>query len=307
MSGGPTRGRRVRARTATTALLALVLAACTGADAASRSASTTPEPATITAPATSASSLPPTPAGHASPSHVAPVRPSAARPTASARTSNAPRTTPRAVRTPAPRPVAAPRFPVPVVVGNATQVVTVKAHGSYATVTAWTKSATGWHVTGGPWSGRVGANGVVPGSQRRQATNTTPGGTYTMTEAFGIASNPGTALPYRHVGSDDWWVEDNRSQYYNQHRLGSQGGFDMSLPESDVNGSERLINHPTQYRYVVVINFNRWPATPYRGAGIFLHVNGSGATAGCVSVPSSAMVTILRWLRPSAHPRIAIA
>jgi L,D-peptidoglycan transpeptidase YkuD (ErfK/YbiS/YcfS/YnhG family) len=288
----------VPGRGATTALLALLLAACTGADAVTRSATTTPGPVTALS---QSAQLPPSPAVHASPSHVTPVRPAAARPVPRA---TAPR---RATPKRTPRPYAAAHFPVPVVAGNAIQVVTVRAHGSYATVAAWTKTSSGWHLTAGPWSGRVGANGVVPGSQRKQGTDTTPAGTYTMTEAFGVASDPGTAMPYRHVGSDDWWVEDNRSSYYNQHRLGSQGGFDMSLPESDVNGSERLVNHPTQYRYVVVINFNRWPATPYRGAGIFLHVNGSGATAGCVSVPSSAMVTILRWLRPSAHPRIAIA
>jgi len=203
-------------------------------------------------------------------------------------------------------PVRAVRFPVAVTVGNATQVVTVKASGSYAKVTAWSRSATGWRIVGGPWSGRVGANGVVPGSSRRQGTNTTPGGTYSMTEAFGVASDPGTTLPYLHLGSDDWWVEDNNSAYYNSHRRGSQGGFDMSLPESDVNGSERLVTHPTTYRYAVVVNFNRWPAVRYRGAGVFLHVNRAGATAGCISIPQSAMVTVLRWLKPSAHPRIAI-
>ncbi|WP_129307230.1 hypothetical protein [Streptomyces sp. L2] len=49
-----------------------------------------------------------------------------------------------------------------------------------------------------------------------------------------------------------------------------------------------------------------WPATPGRGAGIFLHVNGSGATAGCVSVPRATMGRIMGWITPSAHPRIAI-
>ncbi|SCD94018.1 hypothetical protein GA0115246_108276 [Streptomyces sp. SolWspMP-sol7th] len=37
-----------------------------------------------------------------------------------------------------------------------------------------------------------------------------------------------------------------------------------------------------------------------RGAGIFLHVNGKGATAGCVSVPAATMRTLLRWARPGA-------
>lgn len=199
-----------------------------------------------------------------------------------------------------------PGFPVPVQAGNATQVLTVDASGSRATVVAWVRTGGRWRVAHGPWRGRAGENGTVRGSSRRQGSGTTPTGTYPMTEAFGIAADPGTALPYLHVGKDDWWVGDNRSKYYNSHRRASQGGFDTSLPESDENGSEQLITHTRAYRYGVVIDFNRRPAVRYRGSAIFLHVNGSGATAGCVSIPAEAMVTVLRWLRPSAHPRIAI-
>ena len=89
-------------------------------------------------------------------------------------------------------------------------------------------------------------------------------------------------------------------------RRGSAGGFDTSLPEADVNGSERLITHRVQYDYTVVIDYNMAPAVRYRGAGIFLHVSDSHATAGCVAVPRATMVAILRWLDPRAHPVIAI-
>jgi hypothetical protein len=80
----------------------------------------------------------------------------------------------------------------------------------------------------------------------------------------------------------------------------------IPLTESGDRGSEHLINYPVQYAKALVINFNRWPATPGRGAGIFLHVNGSGATVGCVSVPRATMDRIMGWITPSAHPRIAI-
>jgi L,D-peptidoglycan transpeptidase YkuD (ErfK/YbiS/YcfS/YnhG family) len=86
----------------------------------------------------------------------------------------------------------------------------------------------------------------------------------------------------------------------------SQGGFNTSLPESNVNGSEHLITHTGLYDYALVINYNMNPAVPYRGAGIFLHVSNGRPTAGCVSVPKATLVTLLRWLKPSAHPRIAI-
>jgi L,D-peptidoglycan transpeptidase YkuD (ErfK/YbiS/YcfS/YnhG family) len=44
-----------------------------------------------------------------------------------------------------------------------------------------------------------------------------------------------------------------------------------------------------------------------RGSAIFLHVNGKGSTAGCVSVSQPNMISLLRWLDPRQHPRIVMA
>ncbi|WP_341868955.1 L,D-transpeptidase family protein [Streptomyces diastatochromogenes] len=198
---------------------------------------------------------------------------------------------------------AAPNFPVPASPGDATQLITVKASGSYATVTAWAKGASGWKAQFGTSAGRVGSNGVTDGATRRQGTYTTPSGTYTLTEGFGVEAG-GTSMPYHVVNSSDWWVEDPQSKYYNS--MHTAAGADFPLTESGDRGSEHLINYPTQYAKALVVNFNRWPATPGRGAGIFLHVNGKGATAGCVSVPRATMDRIMAWIRPGAHPRIAI-
>lgn len=245
----------------------------------------------------------PTPSASASPTPSASARPSkSAASSAPTKTSDSPRprTIENATRSAAPP---APTFPVPVSVGDATQIITVKASGSYATVTAWTKGSTGWKAQFSTSAGRVGANGVTDGATRRQNTDTTPTGTYSITEGFGVKPG-GTAMPYTVVTSDDWWDEDPNSKYYNQ--MHSAKGADFPLTESGEDGSELLINHPVQYAKALVINFNRWPAVPGRGAGIFFHINGSGATAGCVSVPSATMDQVMAWIKPSGHPEIAI-
>ncbi|MFJ8629363.1 L,D-transpeptidase family protein [Streptomyces sp. NPDC093568] len=198
---------------------------------------------------------------------------------------------------------AAPDFPVPVETGDATQLITVEAGGSYATVTAWAKGSSGWKAQFSTGAARVGSNGVTDGATRRQGTYTTPTGTYTITEGFGNEAG-GTAMPYHRVTNDDWWVEDPESKFYNS--MHGEAGADFPLTESGDRGSEHLVDYPVQYAKALVINFNRWPATPGRGAGIFLHVNGSGATAGCVSVPRATMDRIMSWMTPAAHPRIAI-
>lgn len=144
----------------------------------------------------------------------------------------------------------------------------------------------------------VGANGFSDGKTRRQGSNTTPTGTYTMTEAFGIEPNPGTALPYHQVVKGDWWVQDNESKYYNSLRNEKQGGFLRT--SRGVRGSEHLIDYGKQYAHSVVINFNRAPdqQVAKRGSGIFLHANsGKGATAGCVSIGKPKLRLLMSYLQ----------
>ena len=203
------------------------------------------------------------------------------------------------------KPPATP-FPVAVSVGNATQVITVKANGTYATVTAWQKTGTTWKALYTTSAARVGANGITNGATRTQGTDTTPTGTYTITQGFGNGANPGTAMPYHVVTSQDWWDEDPTSAYYNTMRTTAQGGFHLTQDGPD--GSEQLADYPVQYHNALVINFNMDPAVHTRGAGIFLHDLGpeAGPTAGCVALPEAVMTDIIRWINPANHPVIAI-
>lgn len=166
--------------------------------------------------------------------------------------------------------------------------------GSYAWLTLWKRvPGTACHFTAVlKTPARLGGNGLVEGTQRKQNSYTTPAGTYTMTQSFGNGALPVTALPYRVTGANDYWVEDNDSPFYNSYRSSLQGGFDLA-------DSEHLRSFGTVYRYAVVIDFNMPPtAVRHRGAGIFLHVNGPGATAGCVSVSQAAMVQVMATVKP---------
>lgn len=189
---------------------------------------------------------------------------------------------------------------------GSTQVVTVNhTHGWHARITLWQHDATGWHRVARATDARTGYGGLVLGSRRHQGTGTTPLGTYGLTSAFGRHPRASTwRLPYRQVQRGDFWVEDNASAYYNRFRNQSQGGFRWWL-RSGPDTSERLSDYPTQYEYVVNTGFNQ-DQVRHRGAGIFLHVNGRGATAGCVSAPRWFLRTVLARLDPARVPVIAI-
>lgn len=194
-------------------------------------------------------------------------------------------------------------------IGTSGQLLVVTSSSwstTYATLRAYQKTSGRWRLVMGPVPARVGYHGMRPYWKRVQGDGTTPAGTFRITSAFGIRADPGTELPYWRIRSrDQWWVGDRRSRYYNQPRWGFRGGFRRTT--AGVDGSERLIDYPTQYAYAAVVDFNRPHPVVGRGSGIFLHVNGRGSTAGCVSVSRADMVRILRWLDPARTPRITIA
>jgi L,D-peptidoglycan transpeptidase YkuD (ErfK/YbiS/YcfS/YnhG family) len=181
-----------------------------------------------------------------------------------------------------------------------TQVVTVAAASATATtakLTAWERVGTGWRIAVGPVTARIGSAGVGTASE---SSTRTPAGTFGLTEAFGRAGNPGTALPYRRVDGDDWWVSDVNSSRYNQYAQCAPGTCPF-----DERVSENLSAQGAVYDQAVVIDYNR---EGRRGAGsaFFLHITNGKPTAGCVAIDRASLEKLMRWLQPKARPVIAI-
>ncbi|MFE1799523.1 L,D-transpeptidase [Streptomyces sp. NPDC059517] len=186
--------------------------------------------------------------------------------------------------------------------GGGSQLITAQAprtSSTTGTVTWWNRRHGHW-VKAGSAPARFGAKGLVEGGSREQGTNTTPTGLYDLPYAFGTEPAPeGTRTPYRPVRQTSWWCQDNDSRSYNRWT-------DPRPADCRAAESEHLISYGTQYAYALVVGFNYAQPVRGRGAGIFLHVNGRGATAGCVSVPKDAMRRILNWAEPARSPHIAI-
>ncbi len=205
--------------------------------------------------------------------------------------------------------------------GAARQVVVVTSSSwrtSYATLRTYRKGSDGvWRRRFDPMRARIGGNGFVKAADRRQGTGTTPAGTFRVTRAFGSSADPGTAMRYRRFDRNDWWPYDPRSpRTYNVYQYRRVAGAAWRR-----SWAEHLWDYYGQYRYAAVIKFNlpsgiyrtadgqrkaRHPADTRKGGGIFLHVNGPGATAGCVSLGAGNMRKVLRWLNPTYRPRIVM-
>ena len=68
----------------------------------------------------------------------------------------------------------------------------------------------------GPWTARVGYNGIAAPGAKREGDGRTPSGTYGFGFFFGVDANPGVAYPYRRAYSYDYWDDDPASSRYNE-------------------------------------------------------------------------------------------
>jgi L,D-peptidoglycan transpeptidase YkuD (ErfK/YbiS/YcfS/YnhG family) len=195
---------------------------------------------------------------------------------------------------------AAPVLPIRGSTASATQLISVAAvstKATRATLQAWSKTASGWVRVGPAVPAWLGHGGMT--AHASENFNGTPIGSFTITQAFGNNSDPGTKLPYFRSGPDDWWSGDSSSPTYNSHQHCAPTACPFKTTDS-----ENLYDAGWVYGYAVVIDYNTRPAVTGKGSAFFLHVTEDKPTQGCVSIARTELVRILRWLDPAAHPRI---
>lgn len=130
-------------------------------------------------------------------------------------------------------------------------------------------------------SGYVGRNGI---DKVQEGDKKTPTGTFTLTHAFGIKSDPGAKLPYVQVNHNLYWCGDEA--FYNQL-------IDITQHPHSCTG-EHLIDYPKYYDYGMFLDYNK-ECTYKKGSAIFLHCTGySTYTAGCVAVDQADMIKIIQ-------------
>jgi L,D-peptidoglycan transpeptidase YkuD (ErfK/YbiS/YcfS/YnhG family) len=176
------------------------------------------------------------------------------------------------------------------------QLITVTAasyRATYATFTAYRRSAGHWRRVLGPWTARIGRNGFAPPGLKREGDGRTPSGTFGFGFFFGVLPDPGVGFRYRQSRPSDFWDDDPASPRYNEWVDRRRADPGLSPEPMDVSG----------YDYGGVIAYNT-ARTPGLGSGIFLHVNIGIATAGCVTLPMGDLLRVLRWLDPARSPRI---
>ena len=136
--------------------------------------------------------------------------------------------------------------------------------------------------------GYVGLNGMCADEDHKEGCAQTPIGVYHFNKAFGIAPDPGCAIPYTQVDDDIYWSGDECYKYNEMINLSEH-------PELDMENSEHIIDYEYQYQYCLNISFNE-DDTAGRGSAIFLHCFGPAKpyTGGCVAIPENIMEQVMQ-------------
>ena len=186
---------------------------------------------------------------------------------------------------------------------TAKQLITVEAkvaRTTYATLRTWRRAGTCWVAVAGPYTARVGQNGLS--ASRREGDGTTPTGMFRIGRTmYGNEPNPGVQLPLpraplrRLVGRGSVVADLQHVPARPLRRRAAvrrrQRGDVAAAEGLSVPGGGR-VQHAAR--------------VPGRGSGIFLHAQTGGPTIGCVSLQKEQLRAVLRWLRPEAAPVIAI-
>ena len=139
--------------------------------------------------------------------------------------------------------------------------------------------------------GFVGKLGMCADEDHKEGCSQTPVGVYHFNKAFGIAADPGCAIPYIRVDENTYWSGDPDRQYNQMVDI-------RDVPDLVMDDSEHIVDYEYQYQYCLNISFNE-DGTPGRGSAIFLHCLGPVKpwTGGCVAVPENIMKLIMMNVR----------
>lgn len=179
-------------------------------------------------------------------------------------------------------------------------------------VRVFEKSGGGWTQSGGPWSGRLGKNGLAwglglhpipPGvAAKREGDLRAPAGVFALGGAFGYADavekNP--ALPYRQITTRDLWVEDAASPDYNRHlRLPAE-------PRTAWEKKQQMKQGDHAHSLKLFIAHNPAPgAVPGAGSSIFFHIwraDGTKPSAGCTTLSEQNLRRLIAAVDPAKKP-----
>ena len=172
----------------------------------------------------------------------------------------------------------------------------------------------GWKPALGPIPVLFGKNGLawgrgVLGTDERgrhkvERDARAPAGVFRLgtVYTYDSALPKGADYPFHTVTPADAWVDDSALPQYNRFVT-----VDPKNPPPWFE-SQKMRHNDDAYRWLVEIRHNADPPVPGMGSAIFFHIRRgeNRPTWGCTTMAKGDLVSLIRWLRPQAHPHYAL-
>jgi L,D-peptidoglycan transpeptidase YkuD (ErfK/YbiS/YcfS/YnhG family) len=185
-------------------------------------------------------------------------------------------------------------------------------NSSRVEVRVFEKNSAGWSQTAGPWSGRLGKNGLAWGlglhpipdgvTAKREGDLRAPAGVFALGGAYGYAPRieKAPALSYRQITKRDLWVEDPSSPDYNRHVVLE------SEPATAWEKKQQMKQGDPAHSLKLFIAHNPPPeAVPGAGSSIFFHIwraEGAKPSAGCTVLSEPNLRSLIASIDPMKNP-----
>lgn len=165
-------------------------------------------------------------------------------------------------------------------------------------VYAYEKTEAGWRpvewLSGIP--GIMGRDGMA--WHTPENAKYTPIGYFGLGPAYGEAEWEDTALEYHQIQSEDYWVLDPDSKYYNKL-------YKTHYGDKDWEHAEEMIALLEYYALCIYVQKNVNPVVYNEGSAIFVHIDRlDNSTSGCIGVERWVMEALFKWMRADADPHI---
>lgn len=145
----------------------------------------------------------------------------------------------------------------------------------------------------------IGYGGTVEPAAKREGDGKTPTGVFALRRGLCYVDDLTTAFPMEQYDENYMWVEESESADYNTL---------VRDPLPDAKGDRLWARRNTQYRYIVVVEYNTDPIVKGAGSAIFIHAWRSEGkpTAGCVAMAEEDVRRLIERLDPKLNPHIVI-
>ena len=166
-----------------------------------------------------------------------------------------------------------------------------------AVLVAMQKKNKVWRVISKPMPVGIGRKGFAAPDAKREGDQHAPTGFFRLGQLFCYDKVVNTKMPFIQTTSEDKWIDDPSSADYNRHVRG----------ETTAKSYENLKIRSDEYKYCVVVEYNRNPVVKGMGSAIFLHLSEGekpNPSAGCVVITQKDMEELLKWMKPESKPSI---